>query len=84
MIIISLFVIGQLSAQRTKTDIGERTENWLQSTSSSSNLRSDDGLIGNETPTNTPSIPLGDCSFGYLLCIVAGYVITNKKKRQIN
>jgi hypothetical protein len=83
IIVISLFVIGQLSAERT--DIKERSENWLKPSSSSGNLRSGSGLIDEEIPTDTPTHgdPVGDVPLLTFALLAAGYaVVSYRKKRQ--
>jgi hypothetical protein len=79
---ISLFVIGNVSAERTT--FKEQTESWLRSSAGTSGSgysgENDEDLIGDETASPNPSVPLHD-AFLFLGLLAVGYgVILNRKK----
>jgi hypothetical protein len=79
MIIISLFVIGQMSAQWAESDMQNRTENWLKPEKVNSSAGG--GYIGNETPTGDPSVPIGDVPLWSFCLLTAGYIIMIYRKK---
>jgi hypothetical protein len=79
---ICLFATGNVPAERTT--FKEQTENWLRSSAEASGSgysgENDEDLIGNETPSPNPSVPLHD-AFLFLGLLAVGYgVILNRKK----